>query len=197
MTDPTVNLKNRDLAVRRKDRDQPVHLKNRLLAAFLAWLVPGLGHIYQGRTGKGLLYAACILSLFFVGLALGDWRIVYWRWISPTENSEQFCFPYLGQFWAGLPALPALIQGTLKWYHQDFILWGFMAEPAQEQLNGLYQPQGKFIEIGSLYATVAGLLNILAIYDAYDGPAHVDEEDPAPAQPDGKPVVIEVAGGQV
>src|SRR4051795_9053872 len=95
----------------------PVPLHNPYKAAILAWLCPGLGHFYQGRTGKGILYASCILSLFLVGLALGEWRIVYWRWTSPFRNSEQFCFNYLGQFWAGLPALPALIQATLKHYH--------------------------------------------------------------------------------
>ena len=156
-----------------------IHLKNRYLAALLAWLVPGLGHFYQGRTGKGILYAVCILSLFFVGLAQGDWRIIYWRWINPLQNSEQFCFNYLGQFWAGLPALPALIQATLKWYGFDPILWGFMAEPTQNEINGLYR-HGKFLEIGTLYTTVAGLLNVLAIYDAYEGPAQVDEPEPAP-----------------
>ena len=31
-----------------------VPLKNPAKAAFLAWLVPGLGHFYQGRTGKGI-----------------------------------------------------------------------------------------------------------------------------------------------
>ena len=48
-----------------------VDLKNRHLALILAWMVPGLGHFYQGRTGKGVLYAVSILSLFLVGLAMG------------------------------------------------------------------------------------------------------------------------------
>jgi TM2 domain-containing membrane protein YozV len=176
--------------------DPTIDLKNRYLAALLAWLIPGLGHFYQGRTGKGILYAVCIISLFLVGLALGDWRIVYWRWTSPVNNSEQFCFNYLGQFWAGLPALPALIQGTLRWYGQDpNFLWGFMAEPTQNEINGLYPGLGKFVEIGTLYTTVAGLLNVLAIYDAFEGPAHVDENEPAPLETrvsTGKPIVIDV-----
>ncbi len=157
-----------------------VDLKNRHLAALLAWMVPGLGHFYQGRTGKGVLYSTCILSLFFVGLWLGEWRIIYWRWVSPLANTEAFCFNYLGQFFAGLPALPALIQATLRHYGHDPILWGFMAEPTQNEINALYR-HGKFIEIGTLYATVAGLLNFLAIYDAFDGPGHVAEDEPAVA----------------
>ena len=33
-------------------------LKNPGLAAFLAWLIPGLGHIYQGRILKGVLFSS-------------------------------------------------------------------------------------------------------------------------------------------
>ena len=168
-----------------------VDLKNRYLAAFLAWMVPGLGHFYQGRIGKGVLYATCILSLFFVGLAMGEWRIIYWRWVNPLANTETFCFNYLGQFWAGLPALPALIQGTLKHYDKPFILWGFMAEPGQAEINRLYE-LGKFVEIGTLYTTVAGLLNFLAIYDAFDGPGHVAEDEPTRIATNPKSEVIEV-----
>ena len=159
----------------------PVPLKNRYLAALLAWMVPGLGHFYQGRNGKGILYAGCILGLFVAGLAMGDWRIVYWRWVSPLADSEHFCFSYCGQFFAGLVALPALIQATLAHYGHEPILWSFMAEPSQNELFGLYPKLGKLVEVGSLYTTVAGLLNILAIYDAFEGPAHPDEAVATPA----------------
>ena len=58
-------------------------------------------------------------------------------------------------------------------------LWGFMAEPTQNVLNGLHPRLGKLVEIGTIYTTVAGLLNILAIYDAFEGPAYLDAEEPA------------------
>ncbi|MEM7313216.1 MAG: DUF6677 family protein, partial [Planctomycetota bacterium] len=54
-----------------------VDLKNRPLAAFLAWLWPGAGHVYQGRYGKGMLFMVCILVTYFWGLALGDGHVVY------------------------------------------------------------------------------------------------------------------------
>lgn len=167
-----------------------VKLKNRYLAALLAWLVPGLGHVYQGRIGKGILYATCIISLFLVGLYLGEWRIIYWRWISPIRNSDQFCFNYLMQFWAGLLALPALIQGTLKSFQMEPILWSFMAEPSQDEINGLYRI-GKFLEIGYLYTSIAGFLNVLAIYDAFEGPAHLDEDETVADGSEARPIVIE------
>ena len=35
------------------DDGSAINLKQPEFAAFLAWLVPGLGHLYQGRTKKG------------------------------------------------------------------------------------------------------------------------------------------------
>jgi hypothetical protein len=156
-----------------------VYLHNPYKAAFLAWLCPGLGHYYQGRTGKAILYAVCILSLYFLGFAMGEGKIVYWRWVHPLHNPEKFCLHYVGQFFVGLPALPALIQGTLNYLGKPPILWGFMAEPAQNVINGLHPRLGKLVEVGTIYTTIAGLLNILAIFDAYEGPAYADLEEPS------------------
>jgi hypothetical protein len=158
-----------------------VSIRNPLRSAFLAWLVPGLGHYYQGRTGKAILYAGCILGLYAMGMVMGEGKIVYWRWVNPLSNPEKFCIYYIGQFFAGLPALPALIQGTLRHYGYDPILWGLLAEPSQIALNAL-QSRGKLVEIGTVYTTVAGLLNIFAIYDAYEGPAYQGYEDDARAR---------------
>lgn len=158
-----------------------VPLRNPRTAAFLAWLVPGLGHIYQRRYAKGVLYAVCVLGLYFAGLAMGEGKIVYWRWVNPFHEPERFCLYYLGQFFVGLAALPALIQGTLSHYGYDPILWGLLAEPPANVLNGLHPRLGKLVEIGSTYTAVAGLLNLLAIYDAYEGPAFADLDEPEPA----------------
>lgn len=153
-----------------------IDLKDRNLATLLAWLVPGLGHLYQGRRGKALLYATCILGLYFLGLALGEGKIVYWEWINPIGNAEKFRASYLCQFFVGLPALPGLIQGTLRYYGHDPILWGFLDNPGPNAINALHPKLGKLVEVGWVYTVVAGLLNILAIYDAREGPAHADDE---------------------
>lgn len=157
---------------------QAVDLRNRYLAGFLAYLVPGLGHAYQKRYGKAILYFTVILGLYFTGLALGQWKVVYWRWLNPLGNSEKFCFHYLGQFFNGLVSLPALIQATLEHYEKPTILWGFLAEPSQNEINRLYtNPGGRIVEIAMMYTTVAGLLNILAIYDALEGPAEQSQSN--------------------
>jgi hypothetical protein len=162
-----------------------VDLKNRHLAALLAWLVPGLGHLYQGRRGKAALYATAILGLFVVGLVMGDGKIVYWRWTTPMRDPENFRASYLCQFWVGLAALPGLIQATLQQYDLPTILWGYLAPPSQQAVNALHPKLSKLVEVGWVYTVVAGLLNVLAIYDAFEGPA-----DPQ-AEPAGAPAAGE------
>ncbi len=82
-----------------------VPLKSPWVAAVLAWLVPGLGHLYQGRTFKAALYSVCILSTYFSGLALGGGKVVYFEW-----QPEWRTYGYLAQVMTGLPAVPALVQ---------------------------------------------------------------------------------------
>jgi len=171
-----------------------IPLRNPRTAAFLAWLVPGLGHWYQGRRGKAILYAVCILGLFYAGFLMGEGKIVYWRWVNPLRYPERFCYYYPGQFFVGLPALPALIQGTLRYLGYDPILWGFLAEPDQVEINRLFPKLAKLVDIGTIYTTIAGLLNILAIYDALEGPAYGDEEVEDDAQSQGADLALASGG---
>ena len=92
--------------VANSDDEIEVNLKDPRLAAFLAWLVPGLGHFYQGRNGKGVLFFVCILGTFFYGLYIGGGRVVY----ASTEDvlSRRFLterWQYVCQAGVGLPAL--------------------------------------------------------------------------------------------
>jgi len=82
-----------------------IDLRDPWLAAFLAWLVPGLGHMYQRRWGKGGLFMTCIMGTFFYGLWLGGGRVVY---ASFREGDVHYA--YLCQVGTGLPALPAVVQ---------------------------------------------------------------------------------------
>ena len=58
------------------DDGSTIDLKSPALAAFLSWLVPGLGQIVQGRRFKGLLIMAALVPMFLAGLWLGDGRVV-------------------------------------------------------------------------------------------------------------------------
>src|SRR5205085_11230593 len=41
------------------------------LCGWLAWLVPGSGHLVLGRVGRGLLLASVVYLLYFIGLLVG------------------------------------------------------------------------------------------------------------------------------
>ena len=121
-----------------------VELKTPVVAAILGWLIPGLGHIYQGRTPKGLLFMISILSTFFYGLFISDGRAVYASW---TETDKRL--PYLCQVCVGLPALPALVQTYLVREGKDPLLGGVMAPPVDMvQLNDWYKTLNRYLRTG-------------------------------------------------
>ncbi len=136
-------------------------------AALLAWLVPGLGHFYQRRYAKGVLFFVCILGTYFFGLALGEGKVVYASW---NQVERRWQFPL--QLGVGLPAAPAVIQSLAVRRGGDAPLFGgLMAPPrSQEELSQWHSELNIRFELGTLYTMVAGLLNILAIWDAYAGP---------------------------
>lgn len=150
-----------------------VDLKDPLVAAVLAWLVPGLGHLYQGRTAKGLLFMICILSTFFYGLFISDGKAVY-AW----GTMDDYRLPYLCQLCVGLPATPALVQSYLVKNGKEPIAGGLMRPPTDSrELDQWYKELNRYLELGMVYTMIAGLLNVLAIYDAWGGPVQLEEED--------------------
>ncbi|MCA9134036.1 MAG: hypothetical protein KDA45_12805, partial [Planctomycetales bacterium] len=52
-------------------------LRNRNVAAVLAWLIPGAGHFYQRRYFKSAIFSVCILSSFLIGMFVAGGRCVY------------------------------------------------------------------------------------------------------------------------
>jgi hypothetical protein len=107
-----------------------VPLKDPMFSALLAFLVPGLGHFYQRRMFKAVLYAVCILGTFFTGMRIGHGQVVYFNWQS-TENRT---YAYLCQFWVGLPALPALAQAELRSSRAFDV--NYMPKPMTSQFAG-------------------------------------------------------------
>ena len=182
-----------------------IELKQPVIAALLAWALPGLGHVYQGRTGKGLLFFVCVLGTFFYGLYLGGGKVVY----AAVPWEQQYRWQYWCQLGVGLPSTPMLVQRHRMLNNQE-PLWGydFMSPPKQEpsewkddsdnwatQPNELamwtvkYHP---YFELGTVYTVVAGLLNVLVICDAAGGPLvishHSDKKaDKNKQQPDDTP----------
>jgi hypothetical protein len=160
-----------------------VHLKEPVFAAVLAWLFPGAGHLYQGRTGKGVLFMVCILSTFIFGLVMSHGRCVYASW-TPEVRLHYFC-----QVGVGLPALPAILQTVLVSEGKAPLFGGIMAPPRDlGELNEWYRTLNRYFELGTVYTMIAGLLNILAVYDALAGPVPLEEEQRGePNRDDDKP----------
>jgi hypothetical protein len=191
----------------RPEFDAPleIELKEPWLAALLAWMLPGMGHMYQGRTGKGLLFFICVMGTFLFGLWIGEGKVVY----ASSPGEEPWRWQYYCQLGVGVPALPALVQRERREDNKPPLWNGFMAPPSREpkQLmddsgNLTTQPNElaawtvkmhPFYELGTVFTVIAGLLNILVICDAYAGPLvlmtrkkEADDHPPGEST-DGKP----------
>jgi hypothetical protein len=153
------------------------------LAGLLSYLVPGLGQLAQGRVSKGLLFLVCLYGLFFYGMYLGDWKNVYLP--EAGANNKPLSFPgvvaniynrpqFAGQFWIGVAAWPAIWQynhmpvpaaDANPFWHD------FERTPPERVLNELQTQGDKTWDLGWVFTVIAGVLNILVIYDATAGPA--------------------------
>jgi len=72
------------------------------LAGVLAWLVPGMGHIFLGYRSRGVVICAAIIITFLLGLLLGSVEMV-----DPQNSRAWFC----AQIFCGIPTIvTALIQ---------------------------------------------------------------------------------------
>ncbi|MEM1305020.1 MAG: DUF6677 family protein, partial [Planctomycetota bacterium] len=185
-----------------------LNLKNRALAALLAWLVPGLGHLYQGRTAKGLLFMICLVSTFAFGCYIGEGRVVYAATdplAVPGESLGGRVNRVLGSHWKfmfqagiGSVAIPAVVERQRMIAGKEPLLAavrppypsGVGPKQAHKDDNdeivthpdelARWQYEGGFyFELGAIYTVIAGLLNILVVYDAYSGPLIILKGDEA------------------
>jgi hypothetical protein len=155
------------------------------MAGLLSYLVPGLGQVIQGRIGKGLLFFVCIYGLFFYGQALGHHKNVFlpdtarennpWRLpglLANLYNRPQFA----GQFWVGVAVWPAVWQYMQSDQRPDgqqigTVFGDYQRTPDEAELNRLQIDGDKTWDLGWIYTVIAGVLNVLVIYDAFAGPA--------------------------
>ncbi len=116
-----------------------VQLTNPTLISIAAWLVPGAGHLWQGRTQKGAVFLVAIPLMFATGLWL-DGRLFPFEPSQPLVALAAFAsvgngFPYF------IAALLGLGKGVVTAASYDY---------------------------GNTFLIVAGLLNMLVVLDAYD-----------------------------
>jgi hypothetical protein len=181
------------------------------LAAFLSYLIPGMGQVYQGRVGKGLLFFFGLYVLFFYGMWMGQWRNVWLPDVSDMPQLEiagnqltgvpsslWYRPQFMGQFWMGVAAWPSVIQYVNYDRTKDTgpIFGKFQRMPSEDELNDLQRNGSKRWDLGWVYTVIAGVLNLLVIYDALAGPMFRDppkwmedeeaEDDAKPPPPPGQ-----------
>jgi len=112
---------------------------NPTLISIVAWMLPGAGHLWQGRVQKGVTFVVTLPVMFAFGLWL-DGRLF------PFEPSQPLvalaAFASLGN---GIPFVIAKLLG----FGQGVVT-------------------AASYEYGNTFLIVAGLLNMLVVLDAYD-----------------------------
>jgi hypothetical protein len=111
-----------------------------LAACVFAGLVPGGGHLYLRRFGKGLMFLAGIGALFVLGLAMDARLQMYLGLEDPLSLLRS-----AAQMAIGLPYFAAR-------------MLGFEAGNVTSATH----------EYGNTFTEVGGLLNVLVVLDAYD-----------------------------
>lgn len=109
------------------------------LAALLAWLLPGAGHLYLRRRGRALAFCALVLAGVAVGCAL------HGRLYSSLRGQPLAVLATVAEI--GLGAVYALLRFALR-YEGDLVAPGF--------------------EYGTAFLLTAALMNLLLILDAWD-----------------------------
>ena len=116
--------------------DEEKRSTNPVSLVILGWAIPGAAHVVVGRKDKALLYFFLVLGTFIAGWIISDCGNVYF---------EQYRWHMFLQTCTGVVA---------------FVI-GIFGEVAEPKMTGM-----RLFEIGTLYTTVAGLLNILVVMDA-------------------------------
>ena len=130
------------------------------LAVFLAWLIPGAGHLFLGHRARGLIFLVTITLTFWTGMAVGGVRGT----VDPKERKLWF----LAQVCTGGNALSGLL------LHE--VVQPPPPDPDVEQAAyrlGMRSAAGPTpyvghwlgLDVAVHYTGVAGLLNLLVIFD--------------------------------
>jgi hypothetical protein len=109
-----------------------------VVAPAVAWLIPGAGHLIQKRWGRGLLLMVSIVAMFLLGLAMQG------RIYKPNGGDILDMLGFVGNVGGG--GLYILTR-ALDWGH------GAIAHATADY--------------GTKFLIVAGLLNFIAVADAY------------------------------
>ncbi len=142
--------------------------------ALAGWLLPGLGQMILGHKKRGVILFLAVYGLFFSGLMVGGIDV-----IDPLQGRLWF----IGQCFVGPPA-PALGYTHVEWLRGEVDgkpVYIIPDPPEEGQAPPKFTKSvGRVHELGQLYCTMAGMLNLLVILDALYRPhrKRSDRADP-------------------
>lgn len=128
--------------------------KNEIIAFFMAFLLPGAGHFYAGRRLKGAIFFLVLVSLFSVGVALNG--VVF-----PVTDIKAFA--------NSLPPYQLIIDKWTNYLSYVAHFSNFLPCLAV-YASGLDRGDvaARYSEVGTTMVLLAGLLNILLMFNAAD-----------------------------
>ncbi len=119
-------------------------MNNPLIIALAAWLVPGSGHLLQGRIERGIVVGAAIWTMFLIAVVSGG---AYFPGFDFRDGQLLYLLNVFATAGNGLGAALSYLLSM---------------EPAPDvAARATFEYGGKFLE-------TAGLLNYLAVIDAMD-----------------------------
>ncbi len=138
-------------------------IRSPALTVLAAWLIPGSGHFLLGRRGRAAVIFTTVVLTFALGL------LMHGALFSPSspgfEVNGRGALTTTAQIASQGDVLTKLIQygGFLGNVASGFLYWG-------ASLFGYNPPDmaGHSEDYGSKFLVAAGLLNVLAIVDAYE-----------------------------
>lgn len=116
------------------------------VVGFLAWLLPGLGHLFLGHRGRGIVFLVTVTATFWTGVAIGG--------AGGTVDPHERRLWFMAQSLAGGNALAA------------FALHAHVERQYAGVQDATPVAHWASAEVGVHYTGVAGLLNLLVILDA-------------------------------
>ena len=119
-------------------------MANPFLTGVIAWFLPGFGHLMQGRWTRGAIIALVIWTMFVIAILSGG---AHYPGFEFKDGALLYLLNVFARLGNGL--------GTL-------ISFLFMSNPVPNVAAlATFEYGGRFLE-------VAGLLNYLAVLDAFD-----------------------------
>ena len=145
-----------------KQASRPAVPKRTVLAIVAAWLVPGLGHLLLGRSGRALLFAVVIWGCFGLGMA-HDGRLALRDQRQPFLTSLQV----IANLGVGLadPLARIGIYGS-----PVYLLPSQGGRPEYRERSEIFRERARsgVAIYGTAYLWMAGLMNLLLLFDIWD-----------------------------